>query len=122
MAIHRWSLNPGDDGVLADLQPRPLRMVQPSLRFDQRVYRLGPALFTQSDEAANEVSQVSGGLLASSQGSRGVAGLGRRTGRGQLLCDVVEVDLKVVGQEVDRCALTSRKFDGELLMPILRAS
>jgi hypothetical protein len=109
-----WCRDPGDQRVPPPLEALPLRPAQARLAFDQGIHGFDPAVLrSQPDQAANEVAEVRRRFLACSDGGLAVLRRLRRAGCGQLFGDVVEVDLEMVGQEVDRCALTSRKFDGD---------
>jgi hypothetical protein len=109
--------------VLAPLEALPLGLAQPGLGLNQGIDGFNAAVLrSQPDQAPNEIAQMRRRFVARPHRGSGVRNLLRRAGCGQFFGDVVEVDLEVMGQEVDRRALTSRKFDGDPNYPPSKAS
>jgi hypothetical protein len=103
MLLGLGRLDAGDHRMLAPLQALPLGLAQPGLGLNQGIDGFNAAVMrSQPDQAPYEIAQVRRRFLARPQRGSGVRNLLRRAGRGQFFGDVVEVDLEVMGQEVDR--------------------
>jgi hypothetical protein len=89
--------------VLASQEALPLGLAQPRLGLNQGIDGVNVAvLLSQPDQPTNEVAQVRRGFLACSDGCSTVTNVLGGGGRRQLFGDVVEVDLEMMCQEVDR--------------------